>query len=289
MGDVTARMGTRAALKICGMLAASTLLGATAGGMGGTGRSALVSGAVGDSGVFIYVDVSHYDEARRGGRAVDWAALSSAGLGQVMCTRVSYGDPAGFWRPSPYGTEHLDGAERAGYQARGGYHNLVHSDDDAGIDRQVEAFHAALDSGNATWAMLDVEPYPELVSAGQVPVWSDVTRFAQRWAQVAGTRVLALYLPRWVWSQMGRPDLTGWDGPLINADYSGAGAGGALSVYAQAGGNTASGWRPYGGRVPDVLQFTSSARVSMLSAETDMDAYRGSAGELLSLLAQKGG
>ncbi len=238
-----------------------------------------------------YVDVSDHDWTRRGG-PLDWQQIARAGSPDVMCARATYGDPRGFSPPTHHFGQYMAAAKAAGFRSRGGYHNLIRSPDQDGINRQVDFLRRELDAHDGTWAMLDVEVYAELVQAGLVPRWTDVQRWRDRWAAVE-QRVCGWYIARWVWrDHLGQPDLHGLPGPLINASYAG-GTGSPAAVYSAAGGDEAAGWRPYGNRTPDVLQYTSTATVpgitppgtAQAAARCDVNAFRGDRNQLLALFA----
>lgn len=234
----------------------------------------------------LYVDVSHHDRDRRGA-PLDWAAIRSA-TSPVMCARLTYGDPSGYHWDTPYAAEHHAGAKAAGFIARGGYHNLI-SGDAACIARQVDWLRRELDSVGANWAMCDVEPYPELVDAGRWPRWDDVQQFHDRWYALE-SRVCAWYIPQWFWGRdvsqtgLGRPDLRGLRGPLVQSHYTG-GDGTASQIYAAAGGDSGTGWDDaFGARLPNIWQYTSIADVPGATSATDVNAYRGTLDQLISLL-----
>jgi|GEM_PF-831625 len=77
--------------------------------------------------------------------------------------------------------------------------------------------------------------------------------------------------------------LTGWDGPLWNANYPTGAAGAASTLYERVGGDTGAGWAPYSGKTPAIWQFTSSATIAGLGG-CDANAYRGSLDDLRALI-----
>lgn len=237
-----------------------------------------------------WVDVSHHDWDRRG-KALNWAQITAAGLGTVMCARASYGDPSTFAPATHHFGDYMADAKASGFTTRGGYHNLIHSETQGGINRQVDYLRSELDKHGTEWAMCDVEAYEELVDMQLVPTWDDVLRFHDRWYQLEN-RVMAWYVARWVWrDHLGSPNLTGLRGPLINADYAG-GIGAPAAIYASGRGDSGQGFVAYGGRAPDGLQFTDAATVPGITpagqlpaeAQTDVNAYRGSLPQLVALL-----
>jgi len=229
----------------------------------------------------LFIDVSHHDRDRRGA-PLDWAAIRTAGLGTAMIARATYGDPQGFNPTTRFFAEIQAGAKAAGYVARGGYHNLIHGDTTS-INRQVDYLRAQLDTTGATFGMADIEPYDELKANGLWPRWTDVTRFHDRWYSLE-QRVMVWYIGRWVWRDwLTQPVLSQLKGPLINANYPG-GDGTAAVIYTGSGADTGPGWTSYGGRTPDVWQFTSIANVPGASNTTDCNAFRGTADQLAALL-----
>ena len=227
------------------------------------------------------IDVSQHDWEGGGGN-LDWAAVRRAGI-VGMCARATYGDPSGFNYPSYHFDDFVRAAKDAGFPLRGGYHNLVRGDQ-ASINRQVDWLRQELDAHDANWALLDVERYPEMVSAVTWPQWDDVRRFDDRWAAV-DDRVLVGYLPAWMWNNhLGRPDLRGFRGPLIASDYPINGTAEYRQLYARSGGDNGRGWASYGNRVSDGWQFSSRAAVPGAAIACDISAWRMSSDQLYALL-----
>ncbi|HEU4754012.1 MAG TPA: hypothetical protein VFU47_12960 [Armatimonadota bacterium] len=229
----------------------------------------------------LYADLSHHDWSRHGGMP-DWVKIRQA-TSPALCIRLSYGDPGGFNPPSPYCRSMATAARRDGFDLIGGYHNLVRGDS-ASIGRQVDYFRRELDAAGCEWAMLDVERYPELVQRGIHPTWATVRAFYDRWRRVE-QRVLALYLPRWIWDgHMSRPDLRTVNAPLVASDYGSNPDGSPSAVYKARGGDSGRGWSAYGGVVPSIWQYGSNVDCPGASGQTDLNAYRGSYAELRALL-----
>lgn len=143
---------------------------------------------------------------------------------------------------------------------------------------------------NATPAA-QVAAWVRLLNAGE-PWWRDFPGFfvqidLERWpydnvpASVgiecghrlrdALDRVALLYASR---GQYG-DSLTAWDGPLWNANYS--------AGPAYPGDGWLPGWTPYSGRVPAILQYTSSATIAGLST-CDKNAFRGSLADFAAMI-----
>jgi hypothetical protein len=229
-----------------------------------------------------YADLSHHDWDRAKGE-LGWSAIRAA-TSPVVVIRATYGDPGGWNRPTYHFADMAAGARAAGFSVIGGYHNLV-SGDAASMRRQVDWLRRELDAVGGSWAMADVERYPELMTAGMYPRWSDVLRWQDAW-YAADDRVMAWYLPKWVWSRadMGSPDLSKLHGPLVASRYPTTTDGTPAAVYAAAGGDTGPGWAAYGGKAPAIWQFSSTVNVSGASGDTDVNAYRGTLAELTALL-----
>lgn len=83
--------------------------------------------------------------------------------------------------------------------------------------------------------------------------------------------------------------LSGWDGPLWNAHYTGRAAARIDQMYPGDAWrpvlrpNVLGGWAPYSGREPTILQYTSSATIAGLST-CDANAYRGDIAQLRALI-----
>ncbi|MGN9909383.1 GH25 family lysozyme [Phytohabitans sp. LJ34] len=252
------------------------------------------------------IDVSHHDWAGRVEHGlpgqIGWAKASAAGI-QAMCARATYGDPQGSGAQGTfYDTRHFgdfaQGAKSAGFALRGGYHNLVRGDQSS-INRQVDFFRSELDRHDANWAMLDVERYEELLAHHTEPRFDDVRRFDDRWAAVE-SRVLAIYLPHWVWDgHLGAPSLTQLRGPLVSSNYGDNQTLPTARLYDHRGGDDGNGWKAYGGKTPALWQFGSRALVpgvndyphrkhdangKDIDRGTDINAFRGTFAELRMLL-----
>lgn len=233
------------------------------------------------------VDVSHHDWDRRGS-ALDWGKIRAAGI-QGMCAKATEGDPSGYDYADPRFTAHCQGARAAGITLIGGYHVLSRGDQ-AGINRQVDWLRQQLGKiggiGSAgVWAMIDVEPFPELVQRGIAPRWDDVRRFADRWHSVTGGFPLAVYLPKWVWSgNLGFPDMSALRGPLVSSNYGPNAALAPAALYAARGGVGGPGWPAYGRKTPELWQFGSQSVVPGCSAATDVNAFEGTLPQLIQRL-----
>lgn len=144
-----------------------------------------------------------------------------------------------------------------------GYHYLDEGDEDA----QADVFARQL-SQHGVPGMLDVEAGSGDIGA----VWRFVNALHARNAPL-----VLLYLPRWYWSQIGSPDLTGL--PPLWASHYVSGSGYASSLYE---GVSPDWWDGYGNNWIAVLQFTSSAQVAGYTV--DADAYGGSREQFAALI-----
>ena len=95
--------------------------------------------------------------------------------------------------------------------------------------------------------------------------------------EARGVHVALSYIPRWYWERIGRPDLSRVPG-LIQSSYVN-GTGYASVLYP---GDKSIRWAPYGGRQPDILQFTDKAQIA--GKALDANAFRGSPDQLRTLL-----
>lgn len=95
-----------------------------------------------------------------------------------------------------------------------------------------------------------------------------------------GVSVRLSYIPDWYWERIGKPDLSKVPG-LIASEYVN-GTGYASVLYP---GNDSPMWKAYGGRKPDILQFTDRATVT--GRPMDANAFRGTPDQLRALLAGK--
>lgn len=97
--------------------------------------------------------------------------------------------------------------------------------------------------------------------------------------RAATYRVPLLYLPRWYWLELGRPNLAGLP-PLWSSRYPDNVVGTLAEEWADV---PAHYWDGYGGLTVEVLQFTSSSRVAG-HQPLDANAYRGTRETLAQLL-----
>ena len=144
-----------------------------------------------------------------------------------------------------------------------GYHYVRESDP----NRQADLFVDQLGDRSIP-AMLDFEEG----SGGIDNFWAVLHAIEAR-----GVHVALSYIPRWYWERIGRPDLSRVPG-LIQSSYV-DGTGYASVLYP---GDDSIRWAAYGGRQPDVLQFTDRALIA--GKRLDANAFRGSPDQLRTLL-----
>lgn len=128
--------------------------------------------------------------------------------------------------------------------------------------------------------MLDLEPSDKVKGVYQSkPTLQTAFKARLEFARL-GYRVSMLYLPKWYWEMLGRPDLTGWR--LVQSRYTAGYEKGSVSgLYAKAGGDQGDGWDSYGGVEPTIWQYTSSAVIPRYTQNTvDADAFRGTREDL---------
>lgn len=133
-----------------------------------------------------------------------------------------------------------------------------------------QAAHCHSVVGNNIPLMLDVEQ-EALGTTVSNPTVSDAANFIKTYRSLGGICYL-LYLPRWYWSGvLGSPSLQ----PLIDLGMLVVSS--AYTSYTDNG----PGWQPYGGMVPLVWQYTSSASLNGRSP-VDFNAFKGTAMEFAS-------
>ena len=146
----------------------------------------------------------------------------------------------------------------------------------SGEDLVAQVAHTMANLGDTSLpGMLDAEP------AGNFhPTWGQIIGYIDA-AHAAGLNLRLLYLPRWYWDQIGRPDLSVLADRrvyLVSSSYPG-GTGGPAALYP---GDGAAGWQSYGGAAPLLYQFTNQA--SDGGQPLDYNAFRGSLSQFLAYL-----
>lgn len=145
-----------------------------------------------------------------------------------------------------------------------GYHYLR-----AGNEvEQARVFAAQLKTAGMP-GMLDAED-----GAGDI---TNIRRFIDA-CRRHGAPVPLMYLPRWYWDRIGRPDLRGLP-PLWASRYVAGDTGPASVMYQR---HNPAGWQSYGGLDVEVLQFTDKAKVA--GRAIDANHYRGTREQFAALL-----
>lgn len=147
----------------------------------------------------------------------------------------------------------------------------------SGEDPAAQAAHLAAHIGDTSLpVMLDWEPEGNFSpSLAQLLAVADAVNAARMRTRLA-------YVPRWYWSKLGGPDLSGLTSRglgMISSAYPG-GSGTAAQLYP--GDYAAAGWQPYGGVTPMLDQFTNQA--SDGGQLLDMNAYKGTAVQFAAFL-----
>ncbi|MGI8311899.1 glycoside hydrolase family 25 protein [Saccharopolyspora hattusasensis] len=203
------------------------------------------------------IDVSHHQ-----GDAFDFAAARAAGI-EFAILKATEG---GTWI-DPQFRRNLAAARSAGMLVAA-YHYQRHgvplADRIANITRTVPR---------------DVPVIVDLEDGGG---HTDQTRATLDRLRELGYSSPLLYLPRWYWEQIGRPDLRGLP-PLWASRCPDNNGGTPAEIYRRV---PARFWDAYGGNRVDVLQFSSSATVGR-HRPVDVNAYQGSRAELAALLGAR--
>ncbi|KZM68119.1 glycoside hydrolase family 25 protein [Nocardia terpenica] len=197
------------------------------------------------------------DISNNNGPDIDMAQVKAEGFDFVFA-KVTEGD---YFVDSTWPV-YRDAARAEGLLVAG-YHYLR---GDCDINAQADLFTSHLGDGVA--AMVDFE-----ANSGDISTfWAFVNAVNAR-----GHQIQLSYIPRWYWQQIGCPDLTAAPG-LIQSSYV-TGTGYAAELYP---GDDTDFWNGFGGRNPDLLQFTDKADVA--GHAVDANAFRGTHAELAALL-----
>jgi hypothetical protein len=221
------------------------------------------------------IDASHYD-----------GLLSPAILAQAKREGISFfTHKIGEGLRDTEGTNDdtaLAAARSAGIELLGGY-LVVRSN--ASVDAQVSYWLSLADAGEPWW-----QDHPGWFWQVDLERWS-YDNVPPSFG-VAAARQLRERTGRWtvLYASHGQygDALTGWDGPLWNADYVSRPAAGFTQMYPGDGwvplhGSWQGGWASYSGKTPTFLQYTDSATIAGLTT-CDANAFRGSTAELRALI-----
>lgn len=201
------------------------------------------------------------DISNNNGSHIDMAQVAAEGFSFVFC-KVSEGD---YFADATW-PGYRDAARAAGLLTLG-YHYAI-----ASCDPQAQAAtFAGADGGGCV--MIDFEDN----SGNILDYWRLVHAF-----NAVDIAVVCSYVPHWYWQQIGSPDLSAVS--AVTASSYVGGSGYASVLYP---GDDWSGWAPYGGAQPRILQFTDRCMVAGHSV--DANAFRGDRPELAALLGIQGG
>ena len=179
----------------------------------------------------------------------------------------------------------LAAARDAGVEFVGGY--LIPRSN-ASVAAQVDYWLRLADQGEPWW-----REYPGWFWQIDLERWSYDNVSAA--TGIAAAQQLRARTSRWtvLYASHGQygDQLTAWDGPLWNADYTSRPAAGFAAMYPgdvwqPLHSTWRGGWAPYSGREPTILQYTSSATIAGLST-CDANAYRGSLDQLRALIERE--
>jgi hypothetical protein len=143
-----------------------------------------------------------------------------------------------------------------------------------------DSFLARLDSQCPGWRdgpfilQLDCEEWGG--DPGTMPHLSDIRACANRLRALAPKLMPIVYAPHWAYGDT----LSGLGFPLWSSSYTTA-KGAASAIYP---GDSYSGWAAYGGIVPSIAQFSSTATVAGDST-SDVNCFKGTPQQLSALLA----
>jgi lysozyme len=210
------------------------------------------------------LDFSHYDAVPNGARVVS--------EGFSFMTHKAGGDAndaelAAWWTAlKPYRDKVLLGAYWVLYPGNPG--------------GRADMFLARLDSQCPGWRdgpfILQVDCEEWNGNAATVPPKSDIKAFCDRLVSKMPKLWPIVYAPEWVYGD----SLAGLGYPLWASKYV-TGTGTASGLYP---GDGSSKWDAYSGRVPAILQFTSSAN-ALGQTTCDANAFRGTLDQLTALVA----
>jgi lysozyme len=209
---------------------------------------------------------------------INWGSVAGAGVDfafarAMLCTRPDY----------TFATN-LKGMRAAGI-IPGAYH-FLYARRFASPESQCDAFLAKIGDPDGMLVALDVEKDGE-----SRPDMTDVSRWVTRFRAKHPTHPLVIYTGRWYWDSDNYPihDANGAKyGPLWLSRYSiSLINAGMLRIYA----TVPSAWwtTDFGGWAhPTILQYASQGRVAGVSGDVDVNAFRGTRGQLVALTGPTG-
>lgn len=139
----------------------------------------------------------------------------------------------------------------------------------------AQADHFAAVAGDMTGLGIGIDVEP---TSGSNPVLADLTACATRLRSHYPGHPLTGYIPPWYWGNQDTAEVN-----VLWASRYVYGFGAPATLYARV---PASYWAPYGGgRVPSLLQFSSSASVPGVAGVCDVSAFRDTPAEYRALVA----
>lgn len=210
-------------------------------------------------------DTSHYDGV------ISLAAARQAKTEGIVLATAKLGEGGNY--DDPADSTNLANFKTAGIEFLGGYY-VVRT---GTISSQVNHCITLADRDEPWWRtfpgwfwQVDLErwPYDDVAASTGIV-------FGKQLRERTG-RLVVLYASH---GQYG-DQLTGWDGPLWNANYATSRQAPFRDLYP---GDTSRGWSAYSGKVPTFLQYASSATIAGLTT-CDANAFRGSLDELRALV-----
>lgn len=214
---------------------------------------------------FYTIDISRYNGA------IDYAKVKAAGIQGVVC-KATNGTPTQTPDATvPYFLTAAAAIKRQGFPIRGGYHWLYPGNYAAQATHFRDTLMEGYGSLNGLVCQLDAE--------GSGVGLADVQGFIRTWNLLTGNYPLCGYFPKWYWSGLGvgpaqlLPLVGGrwWQSAYVTGSGS----------YAALAGKVVSGWLPWGGFSPLILQYTSTANIPGDPGVCDVNMTKGSVASFL--------
>lgn len=214
---------------------------------------------------FYTIDVSRYNGN------IDYPKVKATGIQGVVC-KATEGTPAQTMGATrSYFLDAAPKIRRAGFPIRGGYHWLRPGNYSA----QAANLHNTLVQGFGSLDGLVVQ----LDAEGSGVGLADVQGFMRSWNSLTGSYPVCGYFPRWYWSGLGVG--AGQLLPLVDGRWWQSAYVTGTGSYLSLAGRIGSGWSPWGGFPPFILQFTSTANIPGDPGVCDVNMTRGTVGSFL--------
>ena len=154
------------------------------------------------------------------------------------------------------------------------YH-FLHSD--SAISAQVENYLSQVHDKRLP-GILDVEPVYQGSKLVSAPGLKHAEAFRAMVERHGYTMPTVYYSREW-WTQTGKPNLTGWH--VINAAYPNSAHEYGSVLWQQV--QNDGGFNPYGGKAPDLWQFTGNGKITGYPGPVDMNVFPGTRSALAAL------